>query len=57
MTDTDEKNLRAGAMALIEVAAKNTSDSRYYVARVLEDICRSIVLDELRKPSSNDGSK
>jgi hypothetical protein len=57
MTYTDEQNLRAGIRILIGVAAKNTGDSAFYVARLAQDICSQLVQAELRKPSSNDGSK
>ena len=57
MTYTDEQNLRAGIRNLIAVAAKNTGDSTYYVARLAQDICSQLVQAELRNPPSNDGSK
>jgi hypothetical protein len=55
MTYTDEQNLRAGIRVLIDAAAKNTGDSRYYIARLAEEVCRDIQKAELRNPPSNNG--
>jgi hypothetical protein len=45
MTNTDEQNLRTGIRNLIKVAAKNTGDSKYYVARLIEDMACDIACD------------
>lgn len=52
MTYTDEQNMRASLRNLIAVVAKQTGDSRYYVARLVQDVAGQLVQQELREGKS-----
>jgi hypothetical protein len=54
VTNVEEQNLRAGIRNLIAVAVQQTGDSRYYVARLVQDIALQVVREvEREKADSN----